>query len=94
MKKNNSILFYNKYKQFYKKYDILVKRGIAMSDSAFADFTEQVLSLSYEQTIILIGKMLESLKHKRNEENYAEMENDISRSSMNAMWEELKNDTW
>ena len=65
-----------------------------MSDSAFADFTEQVLSLSYEQTIILIGKMLESLKHKRNEENYAEMENDISRSSMNAMWEELKNDTW
>ncbi|MDY2923499.1 MAG: hypothetical protein SOT15_01180 [Treponema sp.] len=65
-----------------------------MSDSAFADFTEQVLSISYEQTIILIGKMLESLKHKRNEENYAEMENDISRSSMNAMWEELKNDTW
>ena len=65
-----------------------------MSDSAYADFTEQVLSLSYEQTIILMGKMLESLKHKRNEENYAEMENDISRSSMNAMWEELKNDTW
>ena len=65
-----------------------------MSDSAFADFTEQVLSLSYEQTIILMGKMLESLKHKRNEENYTEMENDISRSSMNAMWEELKNDTW
>lgn len=65
-----------------------------MSDSAFADFTEQVFSLSYEQTIILMGKMLESLKNKRNEENYAEMENDISRSSMNAMWEELKNDTW
>ncbi|MDD7450713.1 MAG: hypothetical protein PUK76_06670 [Treponema sp.] len=65
-----------------------------MSDSAFADFTEQVLSIYYEQTIILIGKMLESLNHKRNEENYAEMENDISRSSMNAMWEELKNDTW
>ena len=65
-----------------------------MSDSAYADFTEQVLSLSYEQTIILMGKMLESLKNKRNEENYAEMESDISRSSMNAMWEELKNDTW
>ena len=65
-----------------------------MSDSAFADFTEQVLSLSYEQIIILMGKMLESLKNKRNEENYTEMENDISRSSMNAMWEELKNDTW
>ncbi len=94
MKKNNLILFYNKYAQFYKKYDILVKRCIAMSDSAYADFTEQVLSLSYEQTIILMGKTLESLKNKRNEENYAEMENDISRSSMNAMWEELKNDTW
>lgn len=65
-----------------------------MSDSAYADFTEQVLSLSYEQTIALMGKMLESLKNKRNEENYSEMENDIVRSSMNAMWEELKNDTW
>ena len=65
-----------------------------MSDLAFADFTEQVLSLSYEQTLILMGKMLESLKTKRSEENYAEMENDITRSSMNIMWEELKNDTW
>lgn len=65
-----------------------------MSDSAYVDFTEQVLSLSYEQTIILMGKMLESLKTKRNEENYTEMENDIARSSMNTMLEELKNDTW
>ena len=65
-----------------------------MSDVAFADFTKQVLALSYEQTIILMGKMLESLKSKRSEENYAEMENDISQSSMNTMWEELKNDTW
>lgn len=65
-----------------------------MSDTAYADFTEQVLSLSYEQTIILMGKMLESLKTKRNEENYTEMENDIAQSSMNTMWEELKNDTW
>lgn len=65
-----------------------------MSDTAYADFTEQVLSLSYEQTIILMEKMLESLKKKRNEENYAEMENDIARSSMSTMWEELKNDTW
>ena len=65
-----------------------------MSDLAFADFSEQVLSLSYEQTLILMGKMLESLKTKRSEENYAEMENDITRSSMNTMWEELKNDTW
>ena len=65
-----------------------------MSDTAYVDFAEQVLSLSYEQTIILMGKMLESLKTKRNEENYTEMENDIARSSMNTMWEELKNDTW
>ena len=65
-----------------------------MSDAAYADFTEQVLSLSYEQTIVLMGKLLESLKTKRSEENYAEMENDIARSSMNTMWEELKNDTW
>ena len=65
-----------------------------MSDSAFADFSEQVLSLSYEQTLILMGKMLESLKTKRSEEIYSEMEKDITRSSMNTMWEELKNDTW
>ncbi|MBR5401941.1 MAG: hypothetical protein IK102_09030 [Treponema sp.] len=65
-----------------------------MSDVAFADFTEQVLSLSYEQTLILMGKMLESLKTKRSEDNYTEMEKDIARSSMNTMWEELKNDTW
>ncbi|MBO7639146.1 MAG: hypothetical protein J6S91_09245 [Treponema sp.] len=65
-----------------------------MSDSAFAEFTNQVLSLSYEQTLILMGKLLESLKTKRNEDNYAEMEKDIARSSMNTMWEELKDDTW
>ena len=35
-----------------------------MSDTAYADFTEQVLSLSYEQTIILMEKMLDSLKKK------------------------------
>ena len=65
-----------------------------MSDTAYADFTEQVLSLSYEQTIIFIEKMLVSLNKIRNELNYTEMENDIARSSMNTMWEELKNDTW
>ena len=65
-----------------------------MSNAAFADFTEQVLSLSYDQTLVLMGKMLESLKTKRSEENYTEMENNIARSSMNTMWEELKNDTW
>lgn len=65
-----------------------------MSEIAFADFTEQVLSLSYEQTIVLMGKMLESLKTKRMEEDYADMEKDIAQSSMNSMWEELKDDSW
>ena len=65
-----------------------------MSDVAFADFTEQVLSLSYEQTIVLMGKMLESLKSKRIEEDYAEMEKAVARKSMNTMWEELKDDSW
>ena len=65
-----------------------------MSDVAFENFTKQVLELSYEQTLTLMEKMLESLKTKKNEENYSEMEKDIARSSMNTMWEELKNDTW
>lgn len=65
-----------------------------MSDPAFADFTEQVLSLSYEQTIILMEKMLESLKSKRIAEDYTELEKDMTRTSMNTMWEELKNDSW
>jgi len=65
-----------------------------MVDTVFEDFTKQALSLSYDQSIILMGKMLEALKSKKREENYSEMENDISRSSMNTMWEELKNDTW
>ena len=45
-----------------------------MSDAAFEDFTKQVLELSYEQTLTLMEKMLESLKTKRMEENYSEME--------------------
>ncbi len=65
-----------------------------MSDVAFAEFTEQVLSLSYEQTLTLMSKMLESLKTKRCEENFAELEKDVTRSSMNSMWEELKKDSW
>ena len=65
-----------------------------MSDAAFENFTKQVLELSYEQTLILMEKMIKSLKTKKNEENYSEMEKDIARSSMNTMWEELKNDTW
>lgn len=71
-----------------------MNRRCSMSDVAFADFTEQVLSLSYEQTLTLMSKMLESLKTKRREESFAELEKDVARSSMNSMWEELKNDTW
>lgn len=36
-----------------------------MVDTVFENFTEQALSLSYDQTIILMGKMLESLKSKK-----------------------------
>ena len=45
-----------------------------MSDVAFENFTKQVLELYYEQTLTLMEKMLESLKTKKNEENYSEME--------------------
>ena len=48
-----------------------------MSDAAFEDFTKQVIELSYEQTPLLMEKMLESLKTKRMEENYSEMEKDM-----------------
>lgn len=65
-----------------------------MSEVAFADFTEQALSLSYEQTIDLMGKLMESLKTKRREEAYADMEKVIAQSSMSSMWEELKDDSW
>ena len=43
-----------------------------MSDAAFENFTKQVHELSYEQTLLLMEKMLESLKTKRKEENYSE----------------------
>ena len=36
-----------------------------MSDTVFENFAEQVLSLSYDQTIILMEKMLEALKSKK-----------------------------
>ena len=68
--------------------------GGQKGDAAFEDFSEQVLALSYEQTIILMAKMLESLKYKRSEADFSELEQDVARNSMNAMWEELKNDTW
>lgn len=65
-----------------------------MPDLVFEDLTKQILNLSYDQIIVLMGKLLESLKTKKAEENYSEMESDITKVSMNAMWEELKNDTW
>lgn len=69
-----------------------------MSDTAFADFTEQVLSLSYDQTLVLMAKMVESLKTKRAENGSAEAvregERDIAQAHMSAMWEELKDDAW
>ena len=65
-----------------------------MSDIAFEDFTEQVLALSYEQTIILMSKMLENLKKKKAEEDYNELSKLVTKSSMHTMWEALKDDTW
>lgn len=69
-----------------------------MSDLAFSDFTKQISSLSYEQTIILMEKMLENLRKKApisaSETDYKKIENIIIKTSMNTMWEELKNDTW
>lgn len=48
MKKNNSILFYNKYAQFYKKYDILVKRGTVVA----IPFTSNLVPSEYEPNIL------------------------------------------
>ena len=69
-----------------------------MSDVVFADVTEQVLNLSYEQTIVLMEKMLENLRTKQpmveSISAYKKMENSVSNHTMNSMWEELKNDVW
>ena len=65
-----------------------------MGDVAFAQLTEQALSLSYDQTLILIMKMLENLKSKKTAEWDKEMDDAVVQSSMNTMWEELKDDAW
>ena len=69
-----------------------------MSDAAFADFTEQVLSLSYDQTLVLMAKLVESLKTKRAERGHDEavrdMERGVAQAHLSAMWEELKDDAW
>ena len=69
-----------------------------MSDAVFADVTEKVLSLSYEQTIVLMKKMLENLRGKISDtesvSSYEKMEQIVSNYTMNSMWKELKNDTW
>ena len=65
-----------------------------MSDITFENFTQQIQSLSYDQTLVLMEKLLESLKTKKNEENYSQLENDITQNSMNNIWKELENDTW
>lgn len=65
-----------------------------MSDITFENFTQQIQSLSYDQTLVLMEKLLELLKTKKNEENYSQLENDITQNSMNTIWKELENDTW
>ena len=53
-----------------------------------------MLSLSYDQTLILMAKMVEPLKSKRAERDSADMESNIAQAHMSAMWEELKDDAW
>ena len=69
-----------------------------MPEALFTEVTEKVLALSYEQTILLMEKMLENLRNKQPKNEslsaYEKMENSISTHTMNTMWEELKNDTW
>lgn len=65
-----------------------------MGDVAFADFTEQALSLSYDQTLILMSKLLENLKQKKAEDDYEELVKTVTAKSMQTMWETLKDDTW
>lgn len=69
-----------------------------MSDAAFDDFTEQVLSLSYDQTLVLMAKMVESLKTKRadggRDEAVRDRERGVAQAHMSAMGEELKDDAW
>lgn len=65
-----------------------------MSDVAFADLSEQVMELSYDQTIVLMTKMLENLKRKKTEDDYEELVKTVTAKSMQTMWEALKDDTW
>ena len=66
-----------------------------MGEASFADFTQQALALSYEQTLILMAKLVENLQHKSpQQDNYQQLENAVVKNNMQAMWEELKDDTW
>ena len=64
-----------------------------MSDAVFAAIPEKVLSLSYEQTIVLMEKMLENLRGKISDtesvSSYEKMEQIVSNHTMNSMWKEL-----
>lgn len=72
-----------------------------MSDVAFEEFAGTALTLSYEQRLKLLMRLANSLKNNSNlvsdispADEYVKMAETISRSNMNVMWEELKNDTW
>lgn len=72
-----------------------------MSDVAFEEFAGTALTLSYEQRLNLLMRLANSLKNNSNlvsdispADEYVKMVETISRSNMNVMWEELKNDTW
>ena len=65
-----------------------------MSDLAFEHFTNQIESLSYDQTLQLMSKLIELLKTKKNDNDYDQLEQDVIQNSVNTIWKELENDTW
>ena len=65
-----------------------------MSDNAFSDFTEKALTLSYEQTLFLMEKLVKNLQNKTPINDFETMQNDVINHHMNNVWEELQNDSW
>lgn len=68
-----------------------------MPEKSFNDFRNQIFSLTYEQSLALMAAILENLKSKVPEktevDDLTKLDSVVAKSSMNSMWEELKNDT-
>lgn len=69
-----------------------------MPEKSFNDFRNQIFSLTYEQSLALMAAILENLKSKVPEktevDDLTKLDSVVAKSSMNSMWEELKNDAW